>query len=57
MRTKGFATGLLTGAVIGGALGMFIDPVKDKESKRIKKSAGDLIHSVGSVVEGISEKA
>ena len=57
MRTKGFTTGLLTGAVIGGAIGMFMDPVKDRESRKIKKSAGDLIHSVSNVVEGLSEKA
>ena len=55
MRGRGFTTGLLAGAVLGGMLGMFFDPVKDKDSRQMKKSAGSFIHSVGNAVEGMRE--
>lgn len=52
---KGFTTGLITGAVVGGVMGMVMDPIKDSESKKLKKSAGNIIHSVGNIVDGIAE--
>ena len=55
MRGMGFTTGLLAGAVIGGMLGMFFDPIKDKDSRQMKKSAGSFIHSVGNAVEDMTD--
>ena len=52
---KGFTTGLLTGAVVGGMMGAMMDPIKDSDSKKIKKNAGSLIHSVGNIIDGIVE--
>ena len=52
---KGFTSGLLTGAVVGGIMGMVIDPMKDNESKKLKKNAGSIIHSVGNIVDGIAD--
>ena len=52
---KGFTTGLITGAVVGSVMGMFIDPLKDCNAKKIKKSAGNIIHSVGNIVDTMTE--
>ncbi len=52
---KGFTTGLITGAVVGSVMGMLIDPLKDCNAKKIKKSAGNIIHSVGDMVDGMIE--
>lgn len=52
---KGFTTGLLTGAVVGGIMGMVMDPIKDRESKKMRKSAGSIIHSVGNIVDGFAD--
>lgn len=56
MRGMRFTTGLLAGAVIGGMLGMFFDPVKDKDARQMKKSAGSFIHSVGNAVEDMADQ-
>ncbi len=52
MRTMLFATGLVTGAVIGGIIGMAMEPMKEKECKKMKKGAGSIIHTVGNIVDG-----
>ena len=52
---KGFTTGLMAGAVVGGIMGAVIDPLKDKESKKIHKSAGSIMHSVGNLIDGFSD--
>ncbi|MBR5535111.1 MAG: YtxH domain-containing protein [Clostridia bacterium] len=51
--SKGFVTGLLTGAVAGGIMGMCIDPLKDKDSRRLRKSAGKIIHSMENMAENM----
>jgi gas vesicle protein len=53
--SKGFTTGLLTGAVVGGIMGMLMDPIKDKESKKLRSSAGTIVHSVGNIIDGIAD--
>ncbi len=52
---KNFTTGLMAGAVAGGILGMVLDPLKDKESKKLHKSAGNIMHSVGNIIDGFSD--
>lgn len=53
--SKGFTTGLFTGAVVGGIMGACIDPLKDKDSRRIKKSAGKIAHSVENMANNFSD--
>ncbi len=55
MRAKRFTAGLLTGAVIGGVVGMIIDPIKDKESKKLHRGAGSILHTVGNIVDGLAD--
>ena len=43
---KGFTAGLLTGAAVGGLMGMVLDPMKDKDSKKLKKTAGEIVDSI-----------
>ena len=52
--SKGFATGLLTGAVVGSIMGMCIDPLKDKDSQRMRKSAGKIVQSMENMADKIS---
>lgn len=49
---KGFMMGLMTGAVMGSMMSMMMEPMKSKDTKKLRKSAGDLIHSVGDMVDG-----
>lgn len=53
--SKGFTTGLLTGAVVGGIMGMCIDPLKDRDSQRMRKSAGKIIHSMENMADSLSD--
>lgn len=52
--SKGFATGLFTGAVVGAVMGMCIDPLKDKDSQRMRKSAGKIVNSMENMADTIS---
>lgn len=52
--SKGFATGLLTGAVVGSVMGMCIDPLKDKDSQRMRRSAGKIVHSMENMADNLS---
>lgn len=47
---KGFAAGMLTGAAVGSIVGMVLDPLKDKDSKKLRQSAGNLMNSVGDAI-------
>ena len=53
--SKGFTTGLLTGAVVGSIMGMCIDPLKDKESRMIRRSAGKIVHSMENMADNLSD--
>lgn len=55
MRAKRFTAGLLTGAVIGGVVGMIIDPIKDKDCKKLRHGAGSILHTVGNIVDGLAD--
>lgn len=52
---KNFATGLLAGAAVGGIMGMVLDPLKDKDSKKLKKNAGSLMHSAMNVIDDMKK--
>ena len=52
--SKGFATGLLTGDVVGSIVGMCVDPLKDKDSQRMRKSAGKIVQSMENMADNLS---
>ena len=52
--SKGVATGLLTGAGVGSIVGMCVDPLKDKDSQRMRKSAGKIVQSMENMADNLS---
>lgn len=55
MSKTGFVTGLISGAVVGTMVTMAMDPIKDKQHKAMKKSAGKAFRTLGSVIDTIIE--
>ncbi len=53
MRSKGFWGGMITGTMIGAAIGMLADPINDKQHKKINTSASHMFKTIGAVVDGI----
>ncbi len=53
--SKNFAAGLLTGAVVGGVVAAFMDPLKDKSSQKLKKRVGEVVHSMGEMMEDMKK--
>ena len=53
--TKGFASGILAGAVIGAAVGMMVDPITDKQHRKIKRPTGNMFKTIGSVVDSVMD--
>lgn len=55
MNKTGFVTGLISGAVVGSMVTMAMDPIKDKQNKAMKKTAGKAFRTLGSVIDTIIE--
>ena len=53
MCSKGFWGGIITGTMIGAAIGMLADPINDRQHKKINNSASHIFKTIGSVVDGI----
>lgn len=53
MKTISFGTGVLTGLVAGAVVGMLVDPIKDKDAKKMQCHTGGLFKSIGSVIDNI----
>ncbi|MDD6308782.1 MAG: hypothetical protein PUB07_05485 [Clostridia bacterium] len=51
-----FTAGMCTGVIIGALAGMVMDPIKDKQSKAMKKGAGKAFRTLGSIIDTIIEK-
>lgn len=50
---KKFAGGLITGAIVGAAMGMIIDPIGDKQHKKMRKTANGMFKTIGSVIDNV----
>ncbi len=48
---KKFYTGMIAGAAIGAITGMLLDPMNDKQSKAMKKTAKGLFSSIGTAMD------
>lgn len=55
MNKTGFTVGLISGAVVGSMVTAVLDPMKDKQSKAMKKTAGKAFRTLGSVIDTIIE--
>ena len=52
---KGFASGIIAGAVIGATIGMLVDPMNDRQHKKIKRQTTNLFKTRGSVMDSVME--
>jgi len=50
-----FIGGIVCGAVVGAAVGMLMDPISDKQHKKLKSSAGHMFKTIGSVIDSLVE--
>ncbi|MDP4117925.1 MAG: hypothetical protein Q8873_01900 [Bacillota bacterium] len=48
---KNFSTGIITGVVIGAVAGMILDPISDKRSRNIKKTARGVFSYIGNAMD------
>jgi gas vesicle protein len=53
MNKVSFTAGAVVGTLVGAAVGMMLDPVKDKHNKNMKKTAGRAFRNLGSVIDGV----
>ena len=48
-----FTKGMITGALVGAAVGMMLDPINDRNKRRVKRSAGRYMKIAGNVLESM----
>ena len=53
MSTKGVIGAFAAGAVIGAVAGMMLDPLNDRQHKRICKKANNMFRTIGAIVDDI----
>ncbi len=53
---KNFYTGMIAGVAIGTVAGMILDPLSDKQSREMKKTAKGLFASIGGAVDCLMGK-
>ena len=51
-----FAAGMITGIIVGAVTGMLADPIKDKQSKAMKRGASKAFRTLGGIIDTIIEK-
>ncbi len=51
-----FMAGLISGMAMGAVVGMVADPIKDKQSRAMKKGAGKAFRTLGGIIDTIIEK-
>ncbi|MDK2801518.1 MAG: hypothetical protein PWP27_1770 [Clostridiales bacterium] len=53
MRRNNFTRGLITGTIIGATVSMMMNPMEDRDKRRLRKKANSFIRNVGDVIEDI----
>ncbi|MDO4563185.1 MAG: hypothetical protein Q4C12_05060 [Clostridia bacterium] len=54
-RGNGFSKGLITGIVVGGVAGMLVDPMKDRESNKMRHGVGAVFRGMGNIIDSLAE--
>lgn len=52
MCTKNFLCAMTAGAIVGAVMGMVIDPINDRQHKKIHRSANSMFKTLGTIVDG-----
>lgn len=50
-----FTAGVVTGALIGMAVGALLDPICDKQKKIMQKKSNHLFRAIGNAMDSFSE--
>ena len=53
MNTKGIVGALAAGAVIGAIAGIMLDPINDRQHKKICKRANNMFKTIGAIVDDV----
>lgn len=53
---RGFTAGVFTGAVIGTALGMLIDPINDRCHRKMTRTKEDMFKAFSNMVDDMLDK-
>ena len=53
MNAKGFIGAMAAGAVMGVVVGMLMDPISDKQHKKMQKQATNMFKTIGSIVDDV----
>ena len=53
MKSIGFLGGMLAGAAICSAITMLIDPISDKQKKKMHRASGHMFKTMGSVIDAM----
>ncbi|MBR5157196.1 MAG: hypothetical protein IKW59_05450 [Clostridia bacterium] len=56
MKSLSFIGGIIAGAVVGSAVTMFIDPISDKQRRKMHKSSSHMFKTMGSVLDAMIMK-
>ena len=55
MSKGGFMAGIVTGMAVGVGASMLINPMDEKDKKKIKKSASQMFTAIGTVADQIMD--
>lgn len=53
MSAKSFVGALAAGVVLGAVAGMMIDPINDRQHKKIYKTANNMFKTIGTIVDNV----
>lgn len=53
LSTKGTIGAMAAGIVIGAVVGMMIDPISDKQHKKICRNANNMFKTIGAIVDDV----
>lgn len=53
MKNVGFFSGVIAGAAIGSVITMFIDPINDRQKRKMHKTSNHMFKTMGSVLDAM----
>jgi len=53
LSTKSFVGAMAAGIVVGAVMGMMIDPINDKQHKKIYRNANNMFKTIGTIVDDV----